>query len=80
MVAHLLSKGYKEDDFNIDVKYYKTGEDKFGGPYAINVVFNDEPNVRYSYRYNYKSDNKEITQNGISPMKGKDDKNFKYAE
>lgn len=80
VVAHLLSKGYKEDDFNVDVKYYKTGEGKFGGPYAINVFFNDEPNVIYNYKYNYKSDSKDVTQIGVTPMKGKDDKNFMHAE
>ncbi|RUS47362.1 DUF3139 domain-containing protein [Cohnella sp. AR92] len=80
VVAHLISKGYKESEFNIEVKYYKSGESKFGGPYAINVVFNDEPNVIYGYKYNYKSENKDITQNGVAPMEGKNDKNFKHAE
>lgn len=80
VVAHLVSKGYKENEFNIEVKYNKSGEGKFGGPYAINVVFNDEPNVIYDYKYNYKSENKDITQNGVAPMEGKDDKNFKHAE
>lgn len=80
VVAYLVSKGYKENEFNIEVKYYESGERKFGGPYAINVVFNDEPNVIYGYRYNYKSENKDINQNGVAPMEGKDDKNFKHAE
>jgi uncharacterized protein YceK len=80
VVTYLLSKGYKEEDFNVNVKYYKIGEGKFGGPYAINVVFNDEPNVTYNYKYNYKSESKDITQNGISTMKDKEDKNFKHAE
>lgn len=80
VVAHLVSKGYKENEFNVEVKYYKSGEGKFGGPYAIQVGFNDETNVIYQYKYNYKSENKDITQNGIAPMKGKDDKNFKHAE
>lgn len=80
VVAHLVSKGYKENEFNIEVKYNKSGEGKSGGPYAINVVFNDEPNVIYGYKYNYKPENKEITQNGVAPMEGKSDKNFKHME
>jgi|GEM_PF-2576759 Protein of unknown function (DUF3139). len=80
VIAHLVSEGYKENEFNIEVKYNKSGEGKFGGPYAINVVFNDEPNAIYGYKYNYKSENKDITQNGVAPRGGKDDKNFKHAE
>jgi hypothetical protein len=80
VVAYLLSEGYKEEGFNVDVKYYKMGEGKYGGPYAINVIFEDEPNVTYNYKYNYKSESNVITQIGISPMKGKDDKNFKHSE
>ncbi|MFC4099404.1 DUF3139 domain-containing protein [Paenibacillus xanthanilyticus] len=80
VVAHLVSKGYEENEFDIDVKYHKSGEGKFGGPYAINVVFNDEPDVIYNYKYNYKSDNKDIAQSGAAPTNGKDDKNFKHTE
>jgi len=36
VVAYLLSKGYKEADFNIDVKY-----NKMGGPYSIKQTGHD---------------------------------------
>lgn len=80
VIAHLISKGYKENEFNIEVKYNKLAEGKYGGPYAITVVFHDEPNVIYSYRYYYNSENKEITQNGSTPIDGKEDKYFKHDE
>lgn len=80
VVAHLASKGYKENEYNIDVKYDKFAEDKYGGPYAITVVFHDEPNVIYGYSYDYNSENKEISQNGVAPMDEKEDKNFKHDE
>jgi hypothetical protein len=76
--AYLLSKGYEEDDFKVNVEYHKMGRGKFGGPYAIQVIFNDEPDVRYNY--DVRSDTKEITQSGISPMENKTDKHFKHAE
>jgi len=80
VVAYLTTKGYKEDDFKLNVKYHKAGVSSYGGPYSINVIFNDEQNVIYNYRYNYKSEPKDITQIGISPLKDKNDKNFKHAE
>ncbi|UQZ85047.1 hypothetical protein SK3146_04330 [Paenibacillus konkukensis] len=75
-----MAMGYKESDFNVDVKYHKMGEGKMGGPYAINVAFNDEPNVVYNYKYDYKMESKDITQIGVSPKSSKDAKNFKHAE
>lgn len=78
--AYLKTKGYKEEAFKVEVKYHTDRIGSFGGPYSINVIFNDEPNVIYNYRYNYNSELKDITQINISPMKGKKDKKFKHAE
>jgi hypothetical protein len=80
VVAYLKTKGYKEEEFKVTVEYHTDGIGSFGGPYSINVIFNDEPNVIYNYRYNYNSELKDITQISISPMKDKKDKNFKHTE
>ncbi|AWI04651.1 DUF3139 domain-containing protein [Clostridium drakei] len=77
VTSHLTAKGYKEGDFKLTVEYNKDNINLYKGPYSINVIFNDEPNVIYNYRYNYDSELKDITQTSISPMK---DKNFKHAE
>jgi hypothetical protein len=77
---HLLGEGFKEDEFHVDVEYHKMGEGKMVGPYAIKVTFNDETDAIYNYKYNYKSESKGITQIGVSPMNGKNDKNFKHVE
>lgn len=80
VVAYLATKGYKEEEFKMNVEYHKDGVSSYGGPYSINVIFNDEQNVIYNYKYNYNWKLKDITQLSISPMKGKNDKNFKHAE
>ncbi|MBS4171748.1 DUF3139 domain-containing protein [Bacillus sp. FJAT-49736] len=80
VVNYLISEGYKENEFHVDVEYQSTGASKMGGPYAIQVKFNDERNVVYYYKYDYQSKNKDITQYGVAPMKGKEDKNFKHLE
>lgn len=80
VVAHLATKGYKEEEYKLNVEYHKDGISSHGGPYSINVIFNDEQNVIYNYRYNYNSELKDITQMSISPMKDKNDKNFKHSE
>lgn len=64
----------------MNVEYHTDGVGSFGEPYSINVIFNDEPNVIYNYRYNYNLELKDITQISISPMKDKKDKKFKHAE
>lgn len=80
VVGHLITKGYKEEEFKVTVEYHMDSMGSFEGPYSINVIFNDEPNVIYNYRYNYNSELKDIAQISISPMKDKKDKNFKHAE
>lgn len=84
IVAYLKTKGYKKEEFKVTVEYHTDGIGSFAGPYSINVIFKDEPNViynyRYNYRYNYNSELKDITQISISPVKDRKDKNFKHAE
>lgn len=80
VTAYLTGKGYKEGDFKLTVEYNKDNMNSYKEPYSINVIFNDEPNVIYNYRYNYDSELKDITQTSIAPMKDKKDKNFKHAE
>ena len=80
VIAYLKTTGYKEEEFRVNVKYHTDGISSFGGLYSINVIFNDESNVIYNYRYNYNSELKDITQISISPMKDKKDKNFRHAE
>lgn len=80
VTAHLIAKGCKEGDFKLTVEYNKDNMNSYKGPYSINVVFNDEPNVIYNYKYNYDSELKDITQTSISPTKDKKDKNFKHVE
>lgn len=80
VVSHLTTKGYKEEEFKLTVEYHTDGRNSYRGQYSINVIFNDEPNVIYNYRYNYNSEVKDITQISILPMKDKKDKNFKHAE
>ncbi|WP_251551089.1 DUF3139 domain-containing protein [Neobacillus muris] len=80
VVNHLVSEGYKENEFSVDVEYHAAGASKMGGPYAIQVKFNDEKNVIYYYKYDYNSKSKEITQYGVAPLQSKEDKNFKHAE
>ncbi len=80
VVAHLTTKGYKEEEYKLNVAYHKDGVSSYGGPYRINVIFNDEQNVIYNYRYNCNSELKDITQISISPMTGRNDKNFKHYE
>lgn len=81
VITHLTTKGYKEEDYKLNVEYHKESIGKYGGPYAISVIFNDEQNVIYYYRYNYNSELKDIKQIGIAPIKDKGrDKNFKHYE
>ncbi len=79
-VTYLTAKGYKEEEYKLDVFYRKNHS--YGGPYAISVIFDDEPNVIYYYEYVYNANSKlkEITQGSIAPIKDKKDKNFKHAE
>ncbi len=79
-ITYLTAKGYKEEDYQLEVLYRKSYS--YGGPYVIKVVFHDEPNVIYHYEYLYHGNSKyrEITQGGVEPMKGKNDKNFKHTE
>lgn len=78
VVDYLSKKGYQEADYSLTVTYHKSGEGKMGGPYAINVIFNDEPDM--SYTYSYKPDSQEIMQTGVSPLTDREGKNFKHAE
>lgn len=76
-IAYLKGKtGCSEDMYNLKVEYYF--QNKFLGynPYVIKVIFKDEQNVIYYYDYR----NGQITERGISPIQGKEDKNFKHAE
>ncbi len=75
-VTYLTEKGYKEEEYQLDVSYRKNYS--YGGPYAIRVIFDDEPDVIYDYSYN--SERNEITQSSIAPIKDKRDKDFKHAE
>lgn len=79
-VTYLTAKGYKEEEYQLEVLYSESYS--YGGPYNISVVFHDEPNVIYYYEYLYHGNahHREITQGGVAPMKGKNDKNFKHAE
>lgn len=75
-IAYLKEKaGCSEDMYNLNVEYYF--QNKFLGynPYVVKVIFKDEQNVIYYYDYR----NGQITEQGISPMQGKKDKNFKHA-
>ncbi|WP_462413232.1 hypothetical protein [Neobacillus sp. Marseille-QA0830] len=78
VIAYLSEKGYKDEDYSLTVEYEKLTEGKIGSPFAINVTFNDESDVIYNYKYN--THNGEITQIGVSPLKGRpaNDKNFKH--
>ncbi len=81
VIAHLTTKGYKEEEYKLNVEYHKESIGKYGGPYGISVIFNDEQNVIYYYRYNYNSELKDIKQISIAPIKDKGkDKNFKHYE
>lgn len=75
-IAYLKDKtGCSEDMYNLKVEYHF--QNKFLGynPYVIKVIFKDEQNVIYYYNY-IKG---RITEQGISPMQDKEDKNFKHA-
>lgn len=78
VVVYLIADGYNKGEFNVEVEYHKTGKGKYGGPYSIQVKFDDEPNVIYDYSYNSKT--KDISQIGVTPLKGKNNKEFKHAE
>lgn len=78
VISHLQSEGYKEDEYQINVEYSKSSS--YGGPYSINVTFNDEKDIVYNYRYNYNSEIKDIKQISISPLDDKKGKDFKHAE
>ncbi|WP_433944944.1 hypothetical protein [Paenibacillus sp. SN-8-1] len=78
MVEHLIKKGYSKGAFDVEVKYH--WENKLFGynPYNISVTYKDEQDVKYFYDYNDKSNT--VRPDGIGPIRGKEDKNFKHAE
>ncbi|MWC30945.1 DUF3139 domain-containing protein [Paenibacillus sp. MMS18-CY102] len=76
---HLTNKKMKATDYQINVEYHWKSK-LFGyDPYVISVQFHDEPDVKYYYKYDYKSETMGVYQNGVAPG-GKEDKNFKHAE
>lgn len=78
MEAHLVEKGYSKGDFDVQVEYH--WENKLFGynPYHISARYNDEQDVKCFYDYDDTSNT--VRPDGIGPMQGKEDKNFKHAE
>lgn len=69
------SEGCTEKDYNIKVSYNFGRKPMGENPYVISAVFKDEKDVIYYYDII----NNKILQTGVSPMKGKTDKNFKHG-
>lgn len=68
MVEYLDSHGVDQDDYEVTVGY-RLG-DKLSGfyPYQIDVVYHDEPDVTYHYRYEHKFGKKRIALRMITPL------------
>jgi hypothetical protein len=80
VVKHLTSKGYKTDDYSIDISYHWESRLFGQDPYVIGVQFKDETDALYYYKYDTRSSNTEIRQSGVAPLIKEKDKNFKHAE
>ena len=44
-------KGYNKNEYSLNVSYVPLNYLLNSSPYNIEVIFNDEPNVTYDYRY-----------------------------
>lgn len=79
LTHHLSLKGYASSAYNIKISFHFDNALLGYDPYAIKVIFTDEPNTIYLYDYNSKE--QEVVQRGISKMKiSTEEKDFKHNE
>jgi hypothetical protein len=68
-------KGYNKNEYSLNVSYVPLNYLLNSSPYNIEVIFNDEPNVTYDYRY-YK--NGEVIQWSAGDKTKSNHQNFKH--